>query len=278
MGQRRSLAESRPFRGNSRWCSAWLNSREVSGVDPKRGAVCSREDSRRYDVLSYTSGAAGGSGVIEILCLYQVSSMFCLYQVKSTFYLYQVKSTFCLYQVRSTFCLYQGVVYPYSHQRLWGGERLGGRYTPVERLRRRLRDCHREGCLLGDDTCCGRLVSPISNTVGGWAWRSKAAASGRAASITTRVSGRWAHGSSRYTTPGLSLVASPASRVGLVTDCLEGSPEKGLVQGCSREGEEKPDPEVVHSSKGGSQILSGVWMGRLIKPWNSTAVQAKLEC
>ena len=28
------LAESRPFPGNSRWCSAWLNSREVSGVDP----------------------------------------------------------------------------------------------------------------------------------------------------------------------------------------------------------------------------------------------------
>ena len=50
--------------------SAWLNSREVSGVDPKRGAVCSQEDSRRYDVLSYTSGAAGGSGVIEILRLY----------------------------------------------------------------------------------------------------------------------------------------------------------------------------------------------------------------
>ena len=28
----------------------------------------------------------------------------------------------------------------------------------------------------------------------------------------------------------------------------------------------------------GSRILSGVWMGRLIKPWNSTAVQDKLEC
>ena len=160
------------------WCSAWLNSREVSGVDPKRGAVCSREDSRRYDVLSYTSGAASRGGVIDILCLYQVSS------------------TFCLYQVKSTFCLYHGVVYPYSHQRPWGGVRLGGRYTPVERLRRRLRDCHREGRRLGDDTLCGRLVSPISNTVGGWARRSKAAASGRAASITTRVSGQAACGSS----------------------------------------------------------------------------------
>ena len=149
----------------------WLNSREASGVDPKRGAVCSREDSRRHDVLSYTSGAAGGAGVIDILCLYQVSSTFCLYQISSTF---------CLYQVKSTFCLYQGVVYPYSHQRPWGGECLGGRYTPVERLRRSLRDCRREGRRLGDDTCCGRLVS-ISNTVGGWARRSKSAASDRAA-------------------------------------------------------------------------------------------------
>ena len=87
-------------------------------------------------------------------------------------------------------CLYQGVVYLYSHQRPWGGERLGGRYTPVERLRQHLRDCLREERLLGDDACWGKLVSPISNTVVGWARRSKAAASGRAASITTHVSGR----------------------------------------------------------------------------------------
>ena len=113
------------------------------------------------------------------------------------------------------FCLYQ-VVFLYSHQRPWGGERLGGRYTPVERLRRRLCDCLREARLLGDDARWGRLVSPISTTVGGWARRSKAAASGRAASITTRVSGRWVRGSSGYTTPGLSLIASPASRVGQV--------------------------------------------------------------
>ena len=91
-----------------------------------------------------------------------------------------------------------------------------GRYTPVERLRQRLRDCLREARLLGDDACWGRLVSPISTTVGGWARRSKTAASGRAASIMTRVSGRWARGSSGYTTPGLSLIASPASRVGQV--------------------------------------------------------------
>ena len=181
---------------------------------------------------------------MEILHLYQGSSTFCLYQVKSRFCLYQVKSRFCLYQVKLTSCLYQGVVYLYSQQRPWGGERLGGRYTPIERLRRRLRDCLREERLLGNDACCGRLVSPISSTVGGWARRSKAAASGTAASITTRVSGCWARCSSGYTTPGLSLVASPASRVGRVICCLAGSPEKGLVQCCSREGEEKPDPEL----------------------------------
>ena len=100
------------------------------------------------------------------------------------------------------------------------------------------------GCL-GDDTLCGRLVSSISNTVGSRAWQSKAAASGRAASITTRVSGQAARGSRGYTFPGLSLAASPASRVGLVIERLEGSPEKGLVQGCSREGEERPNPEML---------------------------------
>ena len=75
--------------GEFQVCSVWLNSREASGIDPKRGAVCSREDSRWYDVLSYTSGAASGGGVIDILCLYQVSSTFCLNQVRSKFCLYQ---------------------------------------------------------------------------------------------------------------------------------------------------------------------------------------------
>ena len=97
---------------------------------------------------------------------------------------------------------------------------------------------------MDDDACWGRLVSPISNTVGGWDQRSKAAASGRSASITTHVSGRLARGSSGNATPGLSLIAYPASRVGQIICCLAGSPEKGLVQGCSREGEEKPDPEL----------------------------------
>ena len=150
------------------------------------------------------------------------------------------------------FCLYQ-VVFFYSHQRPWGGERLGGWYTPVERLR----DGLREAYLLGDDARWGRLVSPISTTVGGWAWRPKAAASGRAASIATLVSGRWASGNSGYTIPGLSLIASPASRVGQVIWGLAGRPEKGLVQGRSREGEERPDPELF-TLEG---LAVGSWLG-----------------
>ena len=47
----------------------------ASSFDPGWDAVCSREDSRRYDVSSYTSGAAIGSGVIDILRLYQAYSI-----------------------------------------------------------------------------------------------------------------------------------------------------------------------------------------------------------
>ena len=90
--------------------------------------------------------------------------------------------------------VYNGVN-PYSHQRPWGDGRFDGRKTPVERLRRHLRDCRHVGSCLEGDTLFGRLVSAISSTVGGLDWRSKAAASGRAASITTRVSGRAALGS-----------------------------------------------------------------------------------
>ena len=130
------------------------------------------------------------------------------------FCLYQVISGFCLYQVSSRFCLYQEVFY--SHQCPWGSERLGSRNTTVERLRQRLHDGLREERLLGDGARWGWLVPPISTTVGGWAWRPKAAASGRAASIATLVSGRWASGNSGYTIPGLSLIAYPASRLGQV--------------------------------------------------------------
>ena len=202
--------------------------------------------------MSYTSGQQAEVVLFEVLRLYQGSVVDCIYQVKSRFCLYQVTSKILFIPghfqdsvyTRSflRFCLYQVVFY--SHQRPWCGERLGGRYTPVERLRRRLRDGLREARLLGDDARWGRLVSPMSTTVGGWAWRPKAAASGKAASIATLVSGRWACGNSGYTIPGLSLIASPASRVGQVIWGLAGRTEKGLVQGCSREGEERPDPEL----------------------------------
>ena len=120
----------------------------------------------------------------------------------------------------------------YSHQRPRGGERFDGLYSPVERLRRRLRDGR-----LAKSGPCGwwfycRAASPISNTVGGLDRRSRAADSGSAASIVNLVSGRAAVGSSGYTIPGLSFTASPASLWGLVIKRLEGSPEKVLVEGC----------------------------------------------
>ena len=153
------LAESRPIPGNSRWCSPWLNPREGGGV------------------LSYTSGQQAEVVLFEVLRLYQGSVVDCIYQVKSRFCLYQVTSKILFIPVHfqdsvytrslPRFCLYQ-VVFFYSHQRPWGCERLGGRYTLVERLRRRLRDGLREARLLGNDARWGRLVSPISTTVGGW--------------------------------------------------------------------------------------------------------------
>ena len=68
------LAESRPIPGNSRWCSAWLNSREGGGV------------------LSYTSGQQAAVVLFEVLRLYQGRVVDCIYQVKSRFCLYQVTS------------------------------------------------------------------------------------------------------------------------------------------------------------------------------------------
>ena len=90
--------------------------------------------------------------------------------------------------------LYQGEAY--SHQWPRCGERFLGRYTPEERFRGRLREWR-----LGerDPRCCEgpcerfpavRPGSGMSTTVGGRSRRSKAAASGRAASMTSRVSGR----------------------------------------------------------------------------------------
>ena len=71
----------------------------------------------------------------------------------------------------------------------------------------------------------------MSNTVAGLDRRSRAADSGSAASIVSRVSGRAARGSNGYTIPGLSRTASPAYLWELVIR-LAGSSEKGLVEGC----------------------------------------------
>ena len=67
---------------------------------------------------------------------------------------------------------------------------MGGRNTPAERLRRRLREGFLEARLLVDGSICGWLVVPISTTVGSRVWSPTVAASGRAASMATLVS--WA--------------------------------------------------------------------------------------
>ena len=148
----------------------------------------------------------------------------------------------------------------YSHQRTRDGERFVGWYNPAERLRQRLRGWRldRDGWRF---SC--RAVSPITRTVGGLDLRSRAADSGSAvASIVNLVSGRVARGSSGYTIPGLSLAASPASLWGLVINGLEGSPEKGLVEGCCKAGEERPDPELLTLEwVAVESCLGSVWAG-----------------
>ena len=106
---------------------------------------------------------------------------------------------------------------------------MDGRNTAAERLRRRFLEGFLEARLPTEGGVCGWLVLPISTTVGGSSWRWTAAGSGKAASMTTLVSGRWARGSSGYTIPDLDLRAPPASRVGQVIYGLAGRPEKGLL-------------------------------------------------
>ena len=76
----------------------------------------------------------------------------------------------------------------------------------------------------------------MSNTVGGLVRLSKAAASGKAASTCSRVSGR-GRGAAAGTQSQASLYKLPQPLCGLVNLGLEGSPEKGLVEGCLRAGE-----------------------------------------
>ena len=95
----------------------------------------------------------------------------------------------------------------------------------------------------------------MSNTVGGRVPLSKAAASGKAASICSHVSGQAARGSSGYTIPGLSCP-------GLVNWCLEGSPEKGWVGGCWRADEERPNPEMLSLIRVAvKSFLGSIWAG-----------------
>ena len=99
--------------------------------------------------------------------------------------------------------------------------------------------------------------------MGGLDRRSRVADSGRAAaSIVNLVSGQVAQGSSGYTIPGLSLAAYPASVWGLVINCLVGSPEKGLVKGCCKAGEERPNPELLTVEwVAVKSCLGSVWAG-----------------
>ena len=187
-GQRRSLAESRPIPGNSRWCSAWLNPREEGGV------------------LSYTSGQQAEVVLFEVLRLYQ-GSVWSAYTRSNQDSVYTRSLPRCwLYQVTSKILFIPGgvpLLTSAADTRL-SSDSDGVCVTAfVKRVS-------------GAMTLVGAGWYHQSPRLGGWARRSKAAASGRAASITTRVSGRWARGSSGYTTPGLSLLASPASRVGQV--------------------------------------------------------------
>ena len=60
----------------------------------------------------------------------------------------------------------------------------------MERLQRRFLDGFLEARLRVEGSGSDWLVFPTSNIVGGRSWRLRAAASGRAASMATRVSGR----------------------------------------------------------------------------------------
>ena len=107
----------------------------------------------------------------------------------------------------------------------------------------------------------------MSNTVGGRSARLKAADSGWAASISSRVSGRAA---------GLYPPATLASLSGSVNSTgPAGDPEKDFWVGCCRAGEERPDPEKVSLKTVGLSILPDAVLGRFIYPPDFRVVQAK---
>ena len=169
-------------------------------------------------------------------------------------YLYQVINVFCLYQVINVLLFMpshqhlsfipgassDSLLIPgeasYSHQWLGRGGRFLGRYNADERFLGRLQEWRlgeRDPRLWdgsGRRVVSSRLVSIMSKTVGGRSARLMAAASGGAASISSRVSGQAARGWGS-TRPGLKPPVILSSLFGSVNDifplrCPTGNPEK----------------------------------------------------
>ena len=123
------------------------------------------------------------------------STSSCLYQVINIFRLYQVINIFRLYQVINDSLLITGES-SYSHQWPGCGGRFLGRYNADERFLGRLREWRLgerdprlwEGS--GQRVVSSPPVSGMSKTMGGRSARLMAAASGGAASNSSRVSGQ----------------------------------------------------------------------------------------
>ena len=96
----------------------------------------------------------------------------------------------------------------YSHHWPCGGERFDGRYSPVERWRRRLRGCRFAACDLADGKLSGRLVPIMSST--GWPGLAVEGGSFRQGGVN-RHSGVWVSGAGQQvdTQSQASLVQLP---------------------------------------------------------------------
>ena len=145
-------------------------------------------------VLVYTRG-------IDICWVHQVINVFLPLSGHRQFLVYTRSSTFLhLYQVISDSLFIPGEA-SYSHQWPLCGECFFGLYTPEERFLGRL--CvwrlNEHDPRLWDDSgqrfSSNRPVSGMSTMARGRSVWCRAAASGRAASISSRVSGRAAHSS-----------------------------------------------------------------------------------
>ena len=98
MRQRRSLAESRPFPGNSRWCNAWLNSREVSSVNPS--GVPSVPGKIPGSATSYPTPVGQQAGVVLLRSFVYTRTARCSVYTRSNHRSVYTRSNrrFCLYQ------------------------------------------------------------------------------------------------------------------------------------------------------------------------------------